>query len=92
MSIAASVDVLVDATAPDGVVLTEGPHEDLYGHGTACAGIIRSLAPDVELVSVRVLGTDLRGNATLRRRHRLVHPQRGPRRQPEPVDEQRATT
>ena len=26
--IAASVDVRVDATAPDGVVLTEGPHDD----------------------------------------------------------------
>ena len=52
-----------DPSAPDGVVLTEGPHEDRYGHGTACAGIIRSLAPDAELVSVRVLGTDLRGSA-----------------------------
>ncbi|HEV7836638.1 MAG TPA: S8 family serine peptidase, partial [Gemmatimonadaceae bacterium] len=31
---------------------------DLVGHGTACAGIIRSIAPDVELVSVRVLGAD----------------------------------
>jgi subtilisin family serine protease len=34
---------------------------DLFGHGTACAGIIVGLAPDVELVSVRVLGADLRG-------------------------------
>ncbi len=34
---------------------------DLFGHGTACAGIITALAPDVELVSVRVLGADLRG-------------------------------
>jgi subtilisin len=37
---------------------TEG---DLYGHGTACAGIIRSLAPDCELYSVRTLGRDLTG-------------------------------
>ena len=29
---------------------------DVCGHGTACAGIIRSLAPDCELTSVRVLG------------------------------------
>jgi subtilisin family serine protease len=29
---------------------------DLCGHGTACAGIIRSLAPECELYSVRVLG------------------------------------
>ena len=31
------------------------PHEDVCGHGTACAGIIRSLAPDCEIYSVRVL-------------------------------------
>jgi subtilisin family serine protease len=29
---------------------------DSCGHGTACAGIIRSLAPECELYSVRVLG------------------------------------
>lgn len=34
---------------------------DMYGHGTACGGIILGLAPEVELVSVRVLGADLRG-------------------------------
>jgi subtilisin len=34
---------------------------DLYGHATACGGIILGLAPDVELVSIRVLGADLRG-------------------------------
>ena len=33
---------------------------DLVGHGTACAGIIRSLAPATELVSVRVLGPNNR--------------------------------
>jgi subtilisin len=36
---------------------------DLYGHGTACAGIIHSLAPEAELYSVRVLGRDLTGRA-----------------------------
>ncbi len=36
---------------------------DLFGHGTACAGIIHSLAPQVELYSVRVLGRDLTGRA-----------------------------
>lgn len=29
---------------------------DLCGHGTACAGVIRSLAPECELFSVRVFG------------------------------------
>lgn len=37
---------------------------DLYGHATACGGIILGLAPDVELVSIRVLGGDLRGKGT----------------------------
>lgn len=35
---------------------------DVAGHGTACAGIIRALAPDCGLVSVRVLGGSLRAN------------------------------
>ena len=37
---------------------------DMFGHGTACGDIILSLAPDVELVSIRVLGADLRGKGT----------------------------
>lgn len=41
------------------VVPDEGT--DMYGHGTACGGIIVGLAPEVELVSIRVLGADLRG-------------------------------
>jgi subtilisin len=35
---------------------------DLCGHGTACAGIVRSLAPDCEIVSVRVLGAGYTGS------------------------------
>jgi subtilisin family serine protease len=35
---------------------------DVVGHGTACAGIIHGLAPEADLVSVRVLGPDNRGN------------------------------
>jgi subtilisin family serine protease len=35
---------------------------DLCGHGTACAGIVRALAPDVELYSVRVLGAGFKGS------------------------------
>jgi len=34
---------------------------DLTGHGTACAGIITGIAPEVDIVSVRVLGADLKG-------------------------------
>lgn len=52
-----------DSDEANDVLFVEGPHDDLYGHGTACAAIVRSLAPAVELVSVRVLGGDLRGSA-----------------------------
>lgn len=42
-------------------VVREEPHGDLFGHGTACAGIIHRLAPDAELYSARVLGANLKG-------------------------------
>jgi subtilisin family serine protease len=35
---------------------------DRCGHGTACGGIVRSLAPECELISVRVLGEGYRGS------------------------------
>ncbi len=35
---------------------------DAYGHGTACAAIIRKLAPDCEIHSIRVLGGELTGS------------------------------
>lgn len=41
------------------IVFDETPSGDAYGHGTACAGIIRSIAPDCELYSVKVLGANL---------------------------------
>ena len=47
--------------SPDGLVYDTEPHSDAYGHGTACAGIIRRAAPDCELYSVRVLGPGLSG-------------------------------
>jgi subtilisin family serine protease len=54
-----------DNAAPDGVRIDTEPHTDLVGHGTACAGIIRSLAPDCQLVSVRVLGERLSGRGSV---------------------------
>lgn len=61
--VATYVDVVRDADAEDGIRFVEREHDDLYGHGTACGAIIRALAPEVELVSVRVLGSDLKGSA-----------------------------
>lgn len=52
--------VVVDRTG-DGVEVREAPHDDLFGHGTACAGIIHALAPAAELYSARVLGPNLKG-------------------------------
>ena len=46
-------------------VSAEGAHEDLFGHGTACAGIIRRAGPDVTLWSVRVLGSRLSGKGAV---------------------------
>ena len=46
---------------PLGLLHDTEPHEDSYGHGTACAGIIRSLASECELYSVKVLGPRLTG-------------------------------
>jgi subtilisin len=40
----------------------ETPHEDAFGHGTACASIIHGIAPEAELYSVRVLGATLSGS------------------------------
>jgi subtilisin family serine protease len=50
------------------VIERRGPHTDLFGHGTACAGIIHSLAPEARITSVRVLGELLvgRGKVFLR--------------------------
>lgn len=41
----------------------DNPPRDMAGHGTACAGIIHALAPEAEIYSVRVLGSDMRGSA-----------------------------
>ena len=62
--LAGAVSVEPDPDDPSRFTYVEGPHEDLVGHGTACGGIIRSLAPDVEIYSVRVLGANLRGKGS----------------------------
>lgn len=51
------------ANTHGGIRSRTGPHHDVYGHGTACAGIIHALAPDAVITSVRVLDERLRGTA-----------------------------
>jgi subtilisin family serine protease len=53
--------VAVERVGDDWQVVPAQPM-DVVGHGTACAGIIHALAPEADIVSVRVLGPDNRGN------------------------------
>jgi subtilisin len=75
------VDSGVDATHPlvgevqSAVAVTQKPDGELamvpddqgdaFGHGTACAAIIRELAPACEIHSVRVLGGELTGTGPI---------------------------
>ena len=51
----------------EGDTVTIVPNEigDVCGHGTACAGIVRALAPDCRLHSIRVLGEGNTGSGDL---------------------------
>jgi subtilisin len=55
--------VAVEADGRGRPRLVEGPHDDAFGHGTACAGIIHGLAPQARITSVKVLGASLAGSA-----------------------------
>src|SRR5918999_2183147 len=54
--------VAVEVGEEDEITVVDDVEGDLCGHGTACAGIVRSLAPDAELHSVRVLGAGFTGS------------------------------
>ena len=56
--------VAVQVGEGDEISVVDDAEGDLCGHGTACAGIVRSLAPDCELFSVRVLGAGFTGSGT----------------------------
>jgi subtilisin len=60
--IASSVAVVADG---DEISVVDDEPRDVCGHGTACAGIVRSIAPDCELHSVRVLGEGMTGSGDL---------------------------
>jgi subtilisin family serine protease len=46
-------------------VVADDTEGDTCGHGTACAGIIRALAPEAEIHSVRVLGAGFTGSGDI---------------------------
>jgi subtilisin len=49
----------------DEVLAEEDIEGDVSGHGTACAGIVRRLAPKASISSVRVLGPGFTGSGTV---------------------------
>jgi subtilisin family serine protease len=61
--------VLADdlAVVEDGLRLAtvEGQSKDVFGHGTAIAGILRKVAPEAEIGSFRVLGEQLRSRTLI---------------------------
>lgn len=56
----------VEAVTEDGrIEFRPSTSGDQAGHGTACAGIIASIAPDVDLYSVKVLGPKASGSGDM---------------------------
>src|SRR6202165_4383122 len=56
----------VEAVTEDGRIdFRPSTSGDQAGHGTACAGIIASVAPDAELYSVKVLGPKASGTGDM---------------------------
>jgi subtilisin len=63
-SVKGGVSIEYDESAPDKIrIEQEDQPIDLFGHGTACAGIIHALAPAAEIYSIRVLGRDMKSRA-----------------------------
>jgi subtilisin family serine protease len=57
--------VAIELTPHGETRVTDDELGDVCGHGTACAGVVRSLAPDCSLHSVRVLGAGATGSGDL---------------------------
>jgi subtilisin family serine protease len=57
--------VVITVGDDDEPIATEDEEGDVSGHGTACAGIVRAIAPDCSLSSVRVLGSTFTGSGTV---------------------------
>ena len=57
--------VAISLGEEDEVLATEDAEGDLSGHGTACAGIVREVAPEASISSVRVLGANFTGSGAV---------------------------
>jgi subtilisin len=47
------------------LTVEEGARHDLYGHGTAVAGILHATAPEAEIGSIRVLGSSIQARTAV---------------------------
>jgi subtilisin family serine protease len=64
LSVRGGVIVEYHKESPNSIRYLDDPSPaDIFGHGTACAGIIHSIATEAEIYSVRVIGQDLSGKA-----------------------------
>lgn len=61
--IASAVNISLDED--ENPIAADDPEGDLCGHGTACAGVVRSLAPGAEIHSVRVIGAGFSGSGSV---------------------------
>ena len=57
--------VAISVAGDDEIVAEEDTEGDVSGHGTACAGIVRQLAPEASISSVRVLGANFTGSGNV---------------------------
>jgi subtilisin family serine protease len=57
--------VVISIGENEEVIAEEDIEGDVSGHGTACAGIVRTLAPECSISSVRVLGSTFTGSGAI---------------------------
>jgi subtilisin len=70
-------DDLAVGLEDDRLRVTPGKGRDIFGHGTAIAGIIHRMAPEAQIGSFRVLGQDLRSRSLIIRAAALLAIERG---------------
>jgi len=59
-----AASMVVELAGDEATILEDPAAIDVAGHGTACAGIVHSIAPGAELISVRILGANSRAKGT----------------------------
>lgn len=57
--------VVISMGENEETTVEEDSEGDVSGHGTACAGIVRTVAPEADISSVRVLGANFSGSGNV---------------------------